>query len=78
MGCPGPLALTGWLGTIDRGAHLQVNQHVSLVYLIQVNNQQLPLTKVRTLSCFEHPSMMINLSMSHRDVTEADNPVVGG
>ena len=36
-GCPGPLALTGWLGTIDGGAHLQGNQHVSLVYLIEIN-----------------------------------------
>jgi hypothetical protein len=36
-GCPGPLALTGWLGTIDRGAHRQGNQHVSLVYLIEIN-----------------------------------------
>jgi hypothetical protein len=36
-GYPGPLALTGWLGTINRGAHPEGNQHVSVVYLIEIN-----------------------------------------
>jgi len=36
MGCPGPLALTGWLGTMDRGAYLKLNQQSCPVYLIKI------------------------------------------
>ena len=37
MGCPGLLALTGWLGTMDRSADVKVHQHSPVVYLIDIN-----------------------------------------
>jgi hypothetical protein len=38
MGYPGPLALTGRLGTLDRGANIKANHHVWLVYLIHIKS----------------------------------------
>jgi hypothetical protein len=43
MRCPGPLALlTGGWGTIRRRAKYKLNQHLRLVYLIEIKSAAIP------------------------------------